>query len=111
MKSKDATRLPGAGLVGLFWVVTEFFLAVRFVLHFFAVNPDNGFARWVFNSTNSMMSPFRGVFTTTVVGHPHYVDLQTLFVMAVYAVVATLLGALLGYFHEVAMPVAAARKR
>jgi hypothetical protein len=112
MKSKDAVRLPGTGLVGLFLVVTEVFLAVRFVLHFFAVNPDNGFARWIFNSTNGIVTPFRGVFTQTVVGHPHYVDLVTLFVMAAYVVVAVVLGALIGYFHEVAVTgVTTPRKR
>jgi hypothetical protein len=111
MKSKDAVRLPGAGLVGLFLLVTELFLAVRFVLHFFAVNPTNGFAQWVFNSTNGIVTPFRGVFTQTIIGHPHYVDLVTLFVMAAYVVVAVVLGALLGYLHEMAVPGAAARKR
>jgi len=111
MKSKDAVRLPGAGLVGLFWFLAELFLTVRFVLHFFAVNPHNGFAQWIFNSTNSIMTPFRGVFTQTIVGHPHYVDLETLFVMAVYAVVAVILGALIGYFHEMAVPGATPRKR
>jgi hypothetical protein len=90
MKNKSVIR--SAGGVGiweffLFW--TEVFLAVRVVLHFFAVNPANGFAAWIFNSTNALLTPFRGVFTPTVVGHPHFVDLQTLFVMAAYAVVAS----------------------
>ena len=111
MKSKDAVRLPGAGLVGLFLLVTEVFLAIRFVLHFFAVNPHNGFAQWVFNSTDGIMTPFRGVFTQTVAGHPHYVDVVTLFVMASYAVTAVVLAAVIGYFHEVALLGAAPRKR
>jgi hypothetical protein len=66
----------------MFW--TEVFLAIRFVLHFFAVNPANGFASWVLHSTDALMTPFRGVFQPTVVGNPHYVDLQVLFVMAAY---------------------------
>ena len=103
MKGKEAVRLPGAGLVGLFWLGAEVFLAVRFVLHFFAVSPHNGFAMWIFNSTDGIMTPWRGVFPQTVTGHPHYVDLVTLFVMAAYAVVAVLLAALIGYFHEVAV--------
>lgn len=114
MRRKDATRLPGAGLVGLFLLVTEVFLAIRFVLHFFAVNPHNGFAMWVLNSTNEIVSPFRGVFTQTIVGHPHYVDLPTLFIMAAYVVVAYVFAALLGWLHEVAVPgmrEAPARKR
>jgi YGGT family len=97
MKNKNAMMATSASLVGLFLLASEFFLAVRFVLHFFAVNPANGFAAWVFNSTNSLMTPFRGVFTGGVAGHPHYVDLQTLFVMAAYAIAAGLLVWLLAW--------------
>ena len=97
MNSKDAMMATSRGLVGLFLLASEFFLAVRFVLHFFAVNPSNGFAAWVFNSTNALMTPFRAVFTGGVSGHPHYVDLQTLFVMAAYAVAAGLLVWLLSW--------------
>ncbi|MEJ0072603.1 MAG: hypothetical protein WDN27_00710 [Candidatus Saccharibacteria bacterium] len=89
--------LTGAGLVSLFLLGAEFFLAVRFVLRFFAVDPNGGFASWVLNSTNALVSPFRAVFTSTVPGHPHYVDLQTLFIMAAYVVVASLLTWALGW--------------
>ncbi len=97
MKSKNAMMATSASLVGLFLLASEFFLAVRVVLHFFAVNPTNGFAAWVFNSTDSLLTPFRSVFTGGVVGHPHYVDLQALFVMAAYAVAAGLLVWLLAW--------------
>ena len=66
MNSKNAMMSVSRGLVGLFLVAAEFFLAVRFVLHFFAVNPANGFASWVFNSTNALIQPFRAVFPPTV---------------------------------------------
>jgi hypothetical protein len=85
MKVKNVTYFWGVGIWHFFLFWAEFFLAVRFVLRFFAVNPTNGFAAWVFNSTNALVAPFRAVFTGTVKGHPHFVDLQTLFVMAAYA--------------------------
>src|SRR6478609_8330915 len=97
MNSKNVMMATSRGLVGLFLVVSEFFLAVRFVLHLFAVNPTNGFAAWVLNSTSSLDAPFRNVFTNSVAGHPHYVDVQTLFLMAAYAVVAGLLVWLLAW--------------
>lgn len=87
----------------LFWV--EAFLLLRFVLHFFAVGANGGFAAWVFNSTDAMMAPFRGVFGNgngMIAGHPHFVDFQTLFVMGGYAVFAMLMWALLSWSHRVA---------
>jgi hypothetical protein len=95
MRDKNLTKLSGRGLVALFLTVSEVFLAIRFVLHFFAVNPANGFAAWVFNSTDALVAPFRGVFTTTVAGHPHYVDLQTLFIMFAWVVVCAVLTAVI----------------
>jgi len=101
MKLKNVTSVSGAGLwhFFLFWV--EFFLAIRFVLHFFAVAPNGGFAMWIFHSTDAMMAPFRGVFANNnmIAGHPHYVDLQILFVMAAYAVFAACMVWLLAWFH------------
>lgn len=86
MKYKDQMSQLGCWLWGFFMFFVEAFLAVRFILHFFAVSPTNGFSTWIFNSTDAMMTPFRGVFTTSVMGNPHYVDFQTLFVMAAYGV-------------------------
>jgi len=97
MDSKNAMMATSRALVGLFLLAAEFFLAVRVVLHFFAVNPSNGFASWVLNSTDDLMTPFRSVFAGGVAGHPHYVDLPVLFVMAAYAVAAGLLVWLLAW--------------
>ena len=84
MNYKAQMSQMGVWLWSFFMFWAELFLAIRFVLHFFAVSPTNGFAMWVMNSTNALETPFRGVFTWAVVGNPHYVDLQTLFVMAAY---------------------------
>lgn len=83
--------------MSLFLVVAEAFLAIRFVLEFFANDPNGGFAGWVMHSTNGLLSPFRGVFTATAPGHPHMVDLPLLFVMAAYAVVCAVLTVVLGW--------------
>src|SRR5690348_15519529 len=107
MRGRNVMSLTGAGLMSLFLLGAEVFLAIRFVLHFFAVSPTNGFAAWVFNSTNGLTAPFRGLFTATSVtpGHPHYVDLQVLFIMAVYAVVVAVLTWILGWANSEAVAV------
>ena len=97
MNSKNSMMAASRGLVGLFLLAAELFLAVRFVLEFFAVGPNGGFAAWVMNSTDNLLTPFRAVFTGGVVGHPHVVDVPLLFVMATYAIVAGLLVWLLAW--------------
>lgn len=96
MKGRNVMTLSGAGLVSLFLAVAEVFLAIRFVLEFFANDPNGGFAAWIYHSTNGLLSPFRSVFTYSVPGHPHVVDLPLLFIMLSYMVVGGLLTLLLG---------------
>lgn len=77
-----------AGLINFFLALVEIFLGLRVILRFFAANPDNGFVQWIYNSSNVLMEPFRGIFATTVIGHNHVVDFSALFAMVVYGVVA-----------------------
>ena len=97
MKGRNVISLSGASLLSLYLMVAEVFLAIRFVLEFFANDPNGGFAAWIYHSTNGLLSPFRGTFTATVPGHPHFVDLPLLFIMAAYAVVVGLLTLVLGW--------------
>lgn len=86
------------GLINLFLWLTEIFLAIRFLLRFFAANPNNGFVSWIYNSSDVLLQPFRGMFGTTVVGNNHLVEFNTLFAMAVYAVAALILMWLVSFF-------------
>ncbi|HEX7368082.1 MAG TPA: hypothetical protein VF261_00290 [Candidatus Saccharimonadales bacterium] len=101
MKLKNIMPTSASGLWHFFLFWAEIFLAVRFVLHFFAVDPNGGFGAWIFHSTNALEAPFRGVFAggNAIAGHPHYVDLQTLFVMAGYAVFTACMVWLLNWFR------------
>lgn len=81
------TRLVTA-LINLFLVVAEAFLGLRVLLRFFAANPDNGFVQWVYNSSDVLLQPFRGIFPTEVIGKNHVVDFSALFAMMVYGIVA-----------------------
>jgi uncharacterized protein YggT (Ycf19 family) len=76
------------GLINFFLAIAEIFLGVRVLLRFFAANPDNGFVQWVYNSSDVLMQPFRGVFPTEVIGHNHVVDFSALFAMVVYGLIA-----------------------
>lgn len=82
------------GMINFFLGLVEIFLGLRFVLRFFAANPNNGFVQWIYESSNVLMQPFRGIFSTTVIGNNHAVDFSALFAMVVYGLVALAFAAL-----------------
>jgi uncharacterized protein YggT (Ycf19 family) len=81
-----------AGLVNFFVSIAELLLALRVVLRFFNGNPDAQFVHWCYASTNTLLEPFRAVFTSTgVINRGWVVDYAALFAMAVYAVAGYML--------------------
>ena len=83
------TRLL-AGLINFFLAVVELFLAIRFVLRFFAANPSASFVHWIYTSSSTLLEPFRSIFPTEVIGRNHIVDFSALFAMIIYAIFAAL---------------------
>lgn len=84
-----------AYLVNVFLGLVEAFLALRIILRFFAANPGNGFVDWIYTSSSVLLEPFRGIFSTEVIGRNHVLDFTALFAMLVYAVFAALVVAIL----------------
>lgn len=88
-----------AGLINFFLALVEIFLGLRVLLRFFAANPDNSFVQWVYNSSSTLMEPFRGIFQTAVIGHNHVVDFSALFAMVVYGLIALAFAALASWLN------------
>ena len=84
-----ATRVV-AGLINFFLAIVEIFLGLRVILRFFEANPDNGFVRWIYDSSSTLMEPFRGIFHSAVIGTDHVIDFSALFAMVVYGLIAML---------------------
>jgi uncharacterized protein YggT (Ycf19 family) len=74
-----------AGIVDFFVGIAEIFLALRFILLFFTANRANDFVGFIYNSSDALLQPFRGIFPTTTVGQDHLVSFSTLFAMVIYA--------------------------
>ncbi|OGL34437.1 hypothetical protein A3F65_00335 [Candidatus Saccharibacteria bacterium RIFCSPHIGHO2_12_FULL_47_16b] len=71
----------------LFVGLTEMLLTLRVALRFFNANPDASFVNWAYTQTQTLLEPFRAVFTSTdVVLRGWVVDYVALFAMAAYAV-------------------------
>lgn len=84
------------GLIDFVVGLAEVFLGLRILLRFFAANPDNHFVSWIYNSSDVLMQPFRGIFPPTVIGRDHVVDFSALFAMVIYALVGMFLVWLVG---------------
>lgn len=87
-------RLLG-GLINFFLALAEIFLALRVLLRFFAANPNAPFVNWIYNSSDVLLAPFRGIFPTEVVGRNHVIDFSALFAMVVYGLLALAFASLL----------------
>lgn len=86
-----------AGLINFFVGLAEIFLGLRILLRFFAANPNVHFVSWIYNSSDVLMQPFRGIFPTTVIGRDHVVDFSALFAMVVYGLVGMVFASLVYY--------------
>lgn len=85
-------------------VITTVVLVLGFVLLLFGANADASFAAWVYRSLDRAMEPFSGIFEPVALGGMGEVgavlDTSVLFAILVYAIVAWLLGALLGWLGD-----------
>jgi YggT family protein len=83
-------RYIAVNLVNLFTAVVESFLGLRFLLRLFGAN-QTGFVQWVYNMSDGLLAPFRGIFPTTVLEDRYVLEFSTLFAMLMYAILALIL--------------------
>jgi uncharacterized protein YggT (Ycf19 family) len=84
-------RYLAVNLVNLFTTIVEAFLALRFLLKLFGANATAPFVHWVYNMSDALLQPFRGIFPTTVVQNRYVLEFSTIFAMVVYAIIALIL--------------------
>ena len=81
-------------MVMFFTLTANSLLALRVVLRFFNGNPDATFVHWCYTSTQTLLEPFRNVFTSSnVVTGGWVVDYVAIFAIAVYASAGYIVGA------------------
>ena len=85
------------GLINFFTVLAELFLGLRVILRLFAANPDVSFVQWIYNSSDVLLSPFRGIFPTATIAPDHLLDFSALFAMVVYGLIGIALLALINF--------------
>jgi len=73
-------------------------LGLRFLFRLFGANPGAGFTQWLYDTTNALMDPFRGIFPTPTTDGGFVLDLPALVALIIYALVAALLVYLFNLF-------------
>lgn len=89
--------------VVLFLINTIFNIAIailgfRFALRLFGANPDTLFVRWINETSQPLVHPFVGMFPPAAEGR-FVVDFNTLFAIAIYALVGYLITELIAYLY------------
>lgn len=82
-------------LINIVFGIAEFFLGFRFLLRLFSANPGAPFVEFIYQTSQPLLYPFRGIFPTPVVEGGFVLELTTLFAIITYATIAYLLIALL----------------
>lgn len=64
-------RYMAVNLLNFFTVVVESILGLRFLLKLFGANAGNGFVSWVYEMSDVLLDPFRGIFPAKVLSLIH----------------------------------------
>ncbi len=75
------------GLTNLVFSVIMLLLGLRFVFRLFAANSVAPFVSWIYNTTDELIYPFRGIFPSPVVDGSFVFDVTTLVALVIYALI------------------------
>ena len=67
-------------------IILMLFLGGRILLRLFSANPQTPFVVWVYNASDFLMIPFRGIFRSVPVTTGGVIDIPALFSIAIYLI-------------------------
>lgn len=84
-------RYIAVNLLNFFLAVVEGFLGLRFLLKLFGANANTGFVDWVYEMSDVLLEPFRGIFPARIFDNRYVFEFSTLFAMLMYAIIGLIL--------------------
>lgn len=78
-------------LVNFFVGLAEVVLLLRVVFRLFAANQAAAFVNWIYDTSDFLLAPFRGIFPVETISPGHVLDLPAIFAMVMYALVGFLI--------------------
>lgn len=88
--------------------IVEFLIGIRILLKLFGASASAEFVRWVYETTDPLLSPFVGMFPTPRLSGVFVLEFSALFALVVYALVGYLIQVVLS---EIAYQTQHAKKR
>jgi len=88
---------PGFLVQVLYFIVAlaEVVIGLRFILRLLGASSQAPFSRWVYDMSDTLLSPFRGIFTSPAIDGGFVIDFTALFAIVIYAIAAYLLAELI----------------
>lgn len=83
-------------IINVIVAIFEALLGLRVLFRLFDANPTSPFVHWIYDTSGTLMDPFRGVFTAHQVARGYTLDVSALFAMLMYLIIGAILAALLG---------------
>jgi len=84
-------------LISIFIGLAEIILGLRVIFRLFNANPNAALVNWIYQTSSVLMQPFRGVFSAQVISSGYTLDISALFAMLMYAIIGTIVIALLSF--------------
>lgn len=78
-------------LVNFVFTIIGLLLGLRIILRFFGANANTPFVAWIYESSDSLLAPFAGIFPVTRIDGGFVVDFPAVFALIVYAFIGYLI--------------------
>lgn len=82
-------------IVSIIFGVIEFFLGFRFLFRLFGANETAPFVRWLYDTTEPLLNPFRNMFPAPRLEGVYVVEFTTLVALLIYMLAGYLIYALI----------------
>ena len=81
--------------------IIQFFLGLRLLLKLFGANTAAPFVTWIYATSEPLLYPFRGMFTSPVLEEGIIIEFSTMFAMIAYALLAWIVNELISFISNV----------
>lgn len=86
-------------LANVIFTIIEALLGLRIILRLFSANPATPFVQWVYETSETLIAPFRGIFPSPSLREGFILDIPALFALLIYALIAYMLFQLIDYIN------------
>jgi hypothetical protein len=93
------TRTTITYLINIIIGLAELFLGFRLILRLLAASPEAPFVSWIYDTSASLLYPFRGMFPVQTLESGVVLEISTLFAILAYAILGWLLVSLVDFIY------------